>query len=124
LFNLDSLFLCPIIYMIYLEKNISTNIALTLKESSLLSVPYYLFHFVNEINKSETFVSFEDISGYPERYNLFTMQLDYVKGQYTYTVYESILPDPETIADTTGHIVETGIMIIHSDEDVNTNIYL
>jgi hypothetical protein len=52
------------------------------------------------------------------------MQLDYVKGQYTYTVYESILPDPETIADTTGHIVETGIMIIHSDEDANTNIYL
>jgi len=116
--------LCPIIYMIYLEKNISTNIALTLKESSLLLEPYYLFHFVNEINDSETFATFEDISGYPERYNLFVMQLNYVKGQYTYTVYESATPNPETIADTTGRIVETGIMIIHSNEDVNTNIYL
>lgn len=116
--------MCPIIYMIYLEKNISTNIALTLKESSLLLEPYYLFHFVNEINDSETFATFEDISGYPERYNLFVMQLNYVKGQYTYTVYESATPNPETIADTTGRIVETGIMIIHSNEDVNTNIYL
>jgi hypothetical protein len=52
------------------------------------------------------------------------MQLNYVKGQYTYTVYESATPNPETIADTTGRIVETGIMIIHSNEDVNTNIYL
>ena len=110
--------------MIYIEKNISTNIALTLTESSRLAVPYYLFHFVNEINKSETFATFEDISGYPERFNLFAMQLDYVKGQYTYTVYESENPNPETIADTTGYIVETGIMVVHSDEDVNTNIYL
>lgn len=110
--------------MIYIEKNISTNIALTLTESSRLAVPYYLFHFVNEINKTETFATFEDISGYPERFNLFTMQLDYVKGQYTYTVYESENQKPETIADTTGYIVETGIMIVHSDEDVNTNIYL
>lgn len=121
---MDSLFLCPIIYMIYLEKNILTNIAITLTESSQLSQPYFLFHFVNEINKSETFATFEDLSAYKERYNLFAMQLDYVKGQYTYTVYESDLPNPATIADTTGFIVETGIMIIHSDEDANTNIYL
>jgi len=110
--------------MIYLEKDISTNIALTLTESSQLIAPYYLFHFVNEINLTETFVNFTDISGYPERYNLFVMQLDYVKGQYTYTVYESATPNPQTIAETTGRIIETGIMIINSDEDVDSNIYL
>lgn len=110
--------------MIYLEKDIATNIALTLKESSLLPVPYYLFHFVNEINDSETFETFTDISGYPERFNLFVMQLDYVAGQYTYTVYESATPNPTTIAETTGRIIETGIMIVHSNEDLDSNIYL
>lgn len=110
--------------MIYLEKDIATNIALTLKESSLLPVPYYLFHFVNEINDSETFETFTDISGYPERFNLFEMQLNYVAGQYTYTVYESATPNPTTIAETTGRIIETGIMIVHSNEDLDSNIYL
>ena len=110
--------------MIYLEKDIATNIALTLKESSLLPVPYYLFHFVNEINDSEFFETFTDISGYPERFNLFVMQLDYVAGQYTYTVYESATPNPQTIAETTGRIIETGIMIVHSNEDLDSNIYL
>jgi hypothetical protein len=121
---LDSLFLCPIICMIYIEKNILTNIALTLTESSQLATPYYLFHFVNEINDTEFFETFTDISGYPERFNLFEMQLDYVAGQYTYTVYESDTPNPTTIADTTGRIIETGIMIVHSTENVDTNIYL
>ena len=110
--------------MIYIEKDIATNIALTLTESSLLPAPYYLFHFVNEINDSETFETFTDISGYPERFNLFVMQLDYVAGQYTYTVYESATPNPQTIADTTGRIIETGIMIVHSNEDLDSNIYL
>lgn len=110
--------------MIYLERNIQSSVALTLTETSQLSQPYYLFHFVNEINKSETFETFIDTSAFTERYNIFTMQLDYVKGQYTYTIYESLNPNPQTIEDTTGHIVETGIMIIHSTEDVNTNIYL
>ncbi len=66
--------------MIYLEKNINTSIALTLTESSKLAQPYFLFHFKNEINGTETFETFTDTSGYPESYNLFTMQLDYVGG--------------------------------------------
>ena len=102
--------------MIYIEKNIETNIALTLTESSQLAIPYYLFHFVNEINDSEFFETFTDISGYPERFNLFEMQLDYV--------YESATPNPQTIAETTGIIIETGIMIVHSNEDLDSNIYL
>jgi len=110
--------------MIYLERDISTNIALTLNESSQLIAPYYLFHFVNEINKTETFLNFTDISGYPERFNLFVMQLDYVAGQYTYTVYESATPNPTTIAETTGFVIETGIMIINSNENIDSNIYL
>jgi len=121
---LDKLFFCPINFMIYLEKNISTAIALTLKETSTLANPFYLFVFRNEISKAETFLNFQDLSGYPERYNLFQMQLNYVTGQYTYTVYESVTPNPTTIDDTTGVIVETGIMIIHAIENLDSNIYL
>jgi hypothetical protein len=110
--------------MIYIEKDIGTNIALTLTESSQLANPFYLFHFVNEINDNEFFETFTDISGYPERFNLFEMKLDYVAGQYTYTVYESATPNPTEIAQTTGIIIETGIMIVHSNEDLDSNIYL
>jgi hypothetical protein len=110
--------------MIYVEKDSPTNVALTLTESSSLSSPFYLFEFVNEMTKETTLMSFADISGYPERYNLFVMDIDLMKGQYTYSVYESEDPDPEEIADTTGIVLETGIMIVNSDEDVDTDIYL
>ena len=110
--------------MIYVDKEIATNVALTLKESSSLSVPFYLFQFVNEMTEDVFFFTFTDISGYPERFSLFSMDLDLMKGQYTYNVYESETPNPQNISDTTGVVLETGIMIVHSDEDVNKNIYL
>lgn len=121
---MDNFFFYPISCMIYLEKNIQTNIALTLSESSQLQDPHFLFVFKNEINGTETIETFMDISGYPESYNLFSMQLDYISGQYKYTVYEAFNPGPTVLAETTGNIVETGIMIIHSEEEVNNNIYL
>ena len=44
-------------------------------------------------------------------------------GEYTYTVYESTTP-PTEISDTTGIVVESGILIVHTTEDVNTSVYL
>jgi hypothetical protein len=56
-----------------------------------------------------------DISAYSERYNQFLLDepvdVELVKGQYTYSVYESLVP-PVTIEDTTGQVIEEGRMVV------------
>jgi hypothetical protein len=56
-----------------------------------------------------------DISAYPERYNQFLLDepvdVELVKGQFTYSVYESLVP-PVTIEDTTGQVIEEGRMVV------------
>ena len=111
--------------MIYVEKAVNTRVALTLSESSKLVSPYYLFIISSDFNTSFTPLVFTtpDLSGYPERFNLFQFNLDIPMGEYTYTVYEAATP-PTEISDTTGIVVESGILIVHTTEDVNTSVYL
>jgi hypothetical protein len=111
--------------MIYVEKAVNTRVALTLSESSHLVSPYYLFVITSDFNTSFTPLVFTtpDLSGYPERFNLFEFNLDIPMGEYTYTVYEATTP-PTEIDDTTGIVVESGILIVHTTEDVNTSVYL
>lgn len=111
--------------MIYLEKAVTTRVVLTLSESSQLLSPYFLFVITSNINDSFTPLVFTstDLSGYPERFNLFEWNLDIPKGEYTYKVYESATV-PSEVSDTTGYIVEQGLMVVHSTEDVNTSVYL
>jgi hypothetical protein len=56
-----------------------------------------------------------DISAYPERFNQFELDepvdVDLIKGQYSYFVYESLIP-PVTIEDTTGDVIEEGRMVV------------
>ena len=56
-----------------------------------------------------------DISSYPERFNQFLLDepldVELVKGQYTYSVYESLIA-PVTIQDTTGIVIEEGRMVV------------
>jgi hypothetical protein len=56
-----------------------------------------------------------DISAYPERFNQFVfdepVDLDLVKGQYTYSIYESTITPP-TIANSTGLVIEEGRMVV------------
>jgi hypothetical protein len=56
-----------------------------------------------------------DESPYPERFNLFYLDepidVELVKGQYTYSVYESTIP-PTEISDTTGVVIEEGRMVV------------
>lgn len=111
--------------MIYVEKSVNTRVALTLSESSHLVSPHYLFVITSDFNTSFVPLMFtaSDLSGYPERFNLFEFNLDIPMGEYTYTVYESATT-PSEISDTTGLVVESGILIVHTTEDVNTSVYL
>ncbi len=103
--------------MIYINKDELNSIVLTLTEVSTLSNPYYLFVFQNEMNPESTPILFTtpDISAYPERFNQFELDepvdVDLIKGQYSYSVYESLIP-PITIQDTTGDVIEEGRMVV------------
>ncbi len=103
--------------MIYINKDEVNNIVLTLSEVSTLTNPYYLFVFQNEMNPESDPILFTtaDISAYPERFNQFELDepvdVDLIKGQYSYFVYESLIP-PVTIEDTTGDVIEEGRMVV------------
>ena len=103
--------------MIYINKDEVNNIVLTLSEVSTLTNPYYLFVFQNEMNPESTPILFTtpDISAYPERFNQFELDepvdVDLMKGQYSYSVYESLIP-PTSIQDTTGEVIEEGRMVV------------
>ena len=118
--------------MIYIEKNETTPIVLTLKESSLLSAPYYLFVFENEFDTATDPIEIylENTSTATDRYDLFSFTegsgtgatLELTSGQYTYTVYEAVA-EPSTVSDTTGNIVEFGRMVVSSDVIEFNTIY-
>lgn len=103
--------------MIYINKDEVNSIVLTLTEVSTLSNPYYLFVFQNEMNPESTPILFTtpDISAYPERFNQFELDepvdVELNKGQYSYSVYESLIP-PTSIQDTTGEVIEEGRMVV------------
>ena len=103
--------------MIYINKDEVNSIVLTLTEVSTLTNPYYLFVFQNEMNPESTPILFTtpDISAYPERFNQFELDepvdVELNKGQYSYSVYESLIP-PTSIQDTTGEVIEEGRMVV------------
>ena len=104
--------------MIYIEKGQVNTFALTLSEVTTLVDPFYLFVFEDEFNTAIDPILWEgvDTSDYPYRYNLFTMEegvdLDLVKGQYTYKVYESpIAVDINTNTDNL-NLIEEGRMVV------------
>ena len=106
--------------MIYIEKDTSNKIALSLKESSTIDPAFYLFVFEDEFNTDISPIEFytPNISTRKDRYDLFEIvegtDITLVKGQYIYKVYEAATP-PATIGDTTGDVVEEGRMIVSSD---------
>ena len=103
--------------MIYINKDEVNNIVLTLSEVSTLTNPYYLFVFQNEMNPESDPILFTtaDISAYPERFNQFELDepvdVDLMKGQYSYSVYESLITTV-TIEDSTGDVIVEGRMVV------------
>ena len=117
--------------MIYIQKNSSNNVILTLSEKSTLSNPYYMFVFQNEyeINSPGVTFSTDDISSYQNRYNQFvivenelgsvtggTSSLSLVSGQWSYNIYESETPTLD-ILETTGRVIEEGRMVVSGADD-------
>jgi hypothetical protein len=91
---------------------------LTLTEVTTLVDPFYLFVFEDEFNTAIDPILWEgvDTSDYPYRYNLFTMEegvdLDLLKGQYRYLVFESPIPvDINTNTDNL-NLIEEGRMVV------------
>lgn len=123
--------------MIYINKNETNKVVLTLAENSTLDSPFYLFKFVNEYNSSPEPIYFttSDTSIHTNRYNLFevvenatgstsggtSVALNLIPGQYNYTIYESTA-STLSVSATTGNIVEYGRMIVDggssSDDDI------
>jgi hypothetical protein len=102
--------------MIYLEKDTVNIFVLTLTEVTTIPNPYYLFEFQDEFNTTASLIYWvgTDTSVYPSRFNLFTLDepndIDFVKGQYRYKVYESSTPPPP---DPTGlTMIEEGRMVV------------
>lgn len=101
--------------MIYLEKDTVNTFVLTLTEVTTISNPYYLFEFEDEFDTSSNPIYWigADTSQWPSRYNLFTLEeptdVELVKGQYKYKVYES----PTSTLDPTGlNMIEEGRMVV------------
>jgi len=104
--------------MIYIEKGQVNTFALTLTEVTTLVDPFYLFVFEDEFNTAIDPILWEgvDTSDYPYRYNLFTMEegvdLELLKGQYRYLVFESPIPvDINTNTDNL-NLIEEGRMVV------------
>jgi hypothetical protein len=101
--------------MIYLEKDTVNIFVLTLTEVTTIPNPYYLFEFQDEFNTTATLIYWvgTDTSAYPSRFNLFTLDepndIDFVKGQYRYKVYESSVP---TLDPTGLTMIEEGRMVV------------
>ena len=101
--------------MIYLEKDTVNTFVLTLTEVTTISNPLYLFEFEDEFDTSTAPIYWmgTDTSAWTSRYNLFTLDepvdLELVKGQYKYKVYETNTP---TLDPTGLNMIEEGRMVV------------
>lgn len=135
--------------MIYIDKNTTNNILLTLSESNDFTSPNYLFEFSYEgtTTPQSIYYSTDDISAYTYRYNEFilvdsdltgafsstqsaiglTSSINLKNGQYTYTVF--VTEDPIDVFALTGvtssnNIIEIGRMVVNGIDTTIDEIYL
>ena len=125
--------------MIYIKKGVTNKVVLTLTEKSTLTSPYYLFIFENEFDLEENPIPFTttDQSFSINRYNLFEITesdsgvvdggidipLKLIIGQYKYSIYESEIETLD-INDTTGQVIESGRMVVVSEDIIDGEIPL
>jgi len=110
--------------MIYINKNTTNTLALTLTEKSQIQAPSYLFQFIDDSTRQEKLFNMIDSTPYARRYNLFNLtetttenlsngQVELKYGFGRYKVYESVTPTL-SISGTTGRILEEGIYYVNS----------
>lgn len=105
--------------MIYIDKGEENSFVLTLTESTTIADPIYLFVFQSDydIEADPIYWIGTDTSQYKQRYNLFTLNegvdVTFIKGQYSYKVYESLeVPENETGLT----LIEEGRMVVNGEE--------
>lgn len=123
--------------MIYIRKNTTNKVVLTLCELSTLEDPFYLMVFENEYELEDAPIYFttNNVSSAKQRYDEFLITesdsgsttggtdvpLKLTSGQYKYTIYESATQTLD-INDTTGVIIETGRMVVEIINQVNQGL--
>ena len=112
--------------MIFLTKNQSNTVILTLTEESRLLTPTYIFEFTNDMDKNQVIFSSPDLSTFKCKYNRFeitesgstytnlsggTINLNRV-GFWNYRIFET---SGSTIAlsATTGRVLEQGKVYVN-----------
>jgi hypothetical protein len=110
--------------MIYIVRDTPTEVVLTLSQAKTINDPYYLIKVQSNFNSGFTPIyEVLTLSVETERYDQFTLNLDIPKGEYTYLVYECVDPNPVDEDDATS-MIETGLMIVDANDDVDTDVYL
>lgn len=109
--------------MINLTTGTVTNVRVTLTERTTITSPSYLFRFVQRTTNAEIrFVktSFDDLSAYPDRYNLFSFDVDQLfcgmLGEYQYYIYEQSSASNIEL-DLTGALIEQGLARLNAPAD-------
>jgi hypothetical protein len=135
--------------MIYIDKNTTNNIYLTLSESTSIANPYYLFELDYEgyTTPQPIYYYTPDISSYTNRYNefilvdsditgtfsstqssiSFTSSINLKNGQYKYTIFVSDNPiDVNNLSGVTSsnNIIEIGRMVVNGIDTTIDEIYL
>ena len=109
--------------MINLTTGTITNVRVTLTERTTIPSASYLFRFVQRTTNAEIrFVktSSDDLSAYPDRYNLFSFDVDQLfcgmVGEYQYYIYEQSSAY-NTELDLTGALIEQGLARLNAPAD-------
>ena len=112
--------------MIFLNKNQSNTVILTLTEESRLLTPTYIFEFTNDMDKNQVIFSAQDLSTFKCKYNRFdiiesgstytnltggTINLNRV-GFWDYKVYETT-GTTIALSATTGRVLEQGKVYVN-----------
>lgn len=110
--------------MIYLYKNQSNTVVLTLDEKATNTTHDWLIEFTNDITGSTELVTVTDISTTPSRFNEFVIvepsDVELQTGVWQYTVYEMPVSSPPSTNTALAYAtVETGKMWV---EDVTENV--
>lgn len=111
-----------------LKKNTNNNIVATVSERSQLIDPYYLIVFKSKFSTSDVYTKTIVVDSVESniRYNLFSIQEKESPdpfqgevyfpetGEWSYEIYESNIQTLD-VADTTGRILQRGLLIVEED---------
>jgi hypothetical protein len=119
--------------MIKLKQDFNNNVVLTLRETTTLKNPYYVFEFTNDDSNFKKVFTGVDVSTNIARYNEFVIELnpvedlensviDLTKGFYDYKVYSTETQNDLDISNAS-ELVECGIVYVEGDEQLTKTTY-